>query len=523
VPVPTPIRRAARLFLRRRALLLGPLILLALWLPGADQGWLRTDSHYYAAIGLKAWREHSLWTLHAGDVPYLNKPPFAFWIHGLFVWLLGPTIWAARLPSLLAAAGACAAASHAVRSLSGRRAAMLAGFVLATTVEFFRYTRAISLDMWLVFFLALTVAIAAHAVRRNTPRTLLWAALPIGLALLTKPFIALFAPVLLALWLATLGRWRAIPWLALAALGGSLLAAPWHLSMASIYPGRFWGTYFFEQSLDRAAESARPWHYYLAIMAETYGPWLALLPIAIFTLTRRLFISSSSPLRHSATPPLPHPSPSHRLTASPSHSSPPHPPTPSPSPPSSLRLSVSSSLLTLTWCLGWFLAISFFGGKAGRYALPLYLLLGTPIALWLASMKGSRRTRRHGRLFFAWAGPLAITGSLAATIAIAAFNLRVHQPRDPAWDQLAQMRIESRNDPAAPALYTTPKANFHAANIYLLAKEWPRFLTDSSQPAIGDLIILDKAEAGHPVPAHPDLRTQQILEGESFVLVERLP
>jgi 4-amino-4-deoxy-L-arabinose transferase-like glycosyltransferase len=489
-----------RWYLRRRHVLLGPIGLVALWLPGIWQGWLRTDSHYYAAIGLQAWRTGELWALHAGDAAYLNKPPVAFWVHGFFLWILGPSVWAARLPSLLAAIGACLAITYAVRVLSTRKLAMITGLILASTIEFFRYTRAISLDSWLVLALAACLACAAAAVGRAAredshadqrranggrsddrvrarPRrgALILLGLPLAIGLLTKPFVALLAPLLIAAWLLMIGRASLLPRLAAGTLIGIALALPWHLSMESIYPGIFWNTYLFEQSLERAVESTRPWWYYLRIMTQTYWPWLALLGAAVVTtIIGRAWIR-----------------PRFR----------------------------SVVLLAALWALAWLLVLSFFGGKAGRYAMPMYLTLGVPAAAWMLTLRSGRR---RGRVFFAWIGPVGIALCTLACALILSVNLRVHGPRFEPWDDL----VARLNAQHTQKLFTSPRANFLSANVYLLNGDWPTIAAlptdtrDAKPPGTagvtlrpGDWVLLEHAE--------PDWQQwgDQVMDNNAFRIV----
>ena len=140
--------------LAARVWLLPCVLLLSVTLPKLNQGDFRGDAGWYSAIGLQAWRTGSLWTLYGEPgQPYFNKPPLAFWIHGLALHTLGPELWVARLPSILAATVCVLFTVAIVRHLAGRRAALLSGCVLALSLEFFRRTREISLDMWQAVFL----------------------------------------------------------------------------------------------------------------------------------------------------------------------------------------------------------------------------------------------------------------------------------------------------------------------------------------------------------------------------------
>src|SRR5687767_7527832 len=103
-------------WLRARIYILPALALLAVTLPHLEQGDFRTDTGWYSAIGLQAWRTGELWTLYGEPgQPYFNKPPLAFWVHGLALRLLGPSVLAARLPTVLAGLGCVLATVGIVR------------------------------------------------------------------------------------------------------------------------------------------------------------------------------------------------------------------------------------------------------------------------------------------------------------------------------------------------------------------------------------------------------------------------
>src|SRR2546428_10069374 len=172
--------------------LLPILILFAVTLPHLEEGEFRRDTVVYAAVGRYMWDGGSLVAPHIGpEKPYLHKPPLALWIHGLLLKLFGANLIAARLPSILAAAGAIVFSMLAVRNLGTPREAVTSGIVLALTYEFFRRTREISLDLWQLVFIMAAVWLIAIAIRRDRPWPIVLCGVPLGLALLCKPLVAL--------------------------------------------------------------------------------------------------------------------------------------------------------------------------------------------------------------------------------------------------------------------------------------------------------------------------------------------
>jgi 4-amino-4-deoxy-L-arabinose transferase-like glycosyltransferase len=471
--------RARSLWWRHRHALLPLAILLALWIPGANQGWYRTDTHYYAAIARQAWdaalHERAavpLLDLKAGAEPYFNKPPLAFIIHGGFIEALGLSLWAVRLPSLLAAMGCAWATTLALRRVAGWRLALAGGLVLATTLEFFRYTRAISLDLWLALWLALALLMVAAGLRRRgrpSATLLVLSGVPVALALLTKPLMGLAFPAVIGLWLGLTGRGR-LAWTMLAAAAlAAALAAPWHLWMAARHP-EFALVYFKQQGLDRAlgghgatlapgaasAPAPEPWWYYLRIIGQSYWPWLATLALGLFTLAT------------GRERPRPH-----------------------------VRRTLGLAAL---WCGAWLLALSLAGGKSDRYLVLVWPFMAA-LAAWPLARPAAGLGKRVGRVFMDLAAPAA----LAASVVLAVVGVRVHAPRDPAWDELTH-RLD-----AAPGatLVTTPRGHPIGAHLVMLGRPWPPML--HGPPAPGAWILSHPDE---PAPAN----AHELMRSEEFVL-----
>src|SRR5664280_3878878 len=129
------------------------LLLLCCTLPHLDQGDFRRDTGRYAAVGLYMWTDGHVGVPYLNpDTPYFNKPPLATIIHGLFLKIFHVHVAVARFPSVLAALGVVIMSVLTVSLIASRVEALVSGLVLATTYEFFRRTRAISLAFWQLFF-----------------------------------------------------------------------------------------------------------------------------------------------------------------------------------------------------------------------------------------------------------------------------------------------------------------------------------------------------------------------------------
>ena len=312
------------------------LLLIVATVPHLEQGDFRRDTVRYAAIGEYMYDGGSWLVPHLNpERPFFNKPPMALWIHGLFLRIFGMQLPVARLPSILAALGILVFSMLAIRQLGTRQEAFVSGIVLASTYEFFRRSREISLDLWQLFFIMIAVWLIARAIRREARMDVVLCGLPLGLALLCKPLVGLLCLPIFALWLVLSKRGKLAGWLAFGALPLSLVvAAPWHLYMYATFGQRFIGQYFVSEVIDRAQRSDQhsPIYYYLAENVWTYWPWMIGLALAVY------FFRKENAARSQFV------------------------------------------VLAAVWVMFWFIALSLFPDRKPNYALPLY-----PMLSWLAA------------------------------------------------------------------------------------------------------------------------------------------
>lgn len=443
-PDRTRIRwRAARRWLRARLSLLPLVALLAVTLPHlADGDWMRSDSGWYAAIGVQAWRTGELLTLGAEPgVPYFNKPPLVFWIIGLPMHLLGPNAWTARLGTI-AAAGICVLLTVSIaRTGLSRRGALWAGLSLSLTYEFFRRTREISLDMWQAAFLLIALRVLLGAItadhRRRAVAAMAITGVPIGLALLCKPLVGLAALPMFAIMLLLCRKCRLIPWLLLTLASALLVAAPWHLAMQAIHGEAFVGQYFGTEIADRASGGSvvneggvGRWWFYIEKVLAGYWPWLIPIACCIGATIRRRRIGGDA------------------------------------------RLLICAAI----WTVAWLVLLSIFPDRRDRYALVLYPTLAIPVGAWLACrsrpairslLKG---VERHG----IWAMPMA-----ACILAI--LPIRVQSPPDPQWTELFAY-LESEGN---PDVWQGAMIGHRGSRIYLETGKWPA----TTRNREGDIIV----------------------------------
>ncbi|MCC6969420.1 MAG: glycosyltransferase family 39 protein [Phycisphaerales bacterium] len=455
------------------------IVLLAVTLPKLNQGDWRGDTGWYAALGLDAARS-GRWSLSAGEgEPYFNKPPLVFWIVGRVLAWSGVDLLAARLASVFAAAIGVIATAGIARELGTRRLAAIAGVILALTYEYFRRTREISLDMWHGAFLLLAAWAMVrgaglgrgHEVRirvGSEPRAggssgcnasvapaLAWFALagvPVGMALMTKPLIAMAIAPIMAIWLWRVRGPKHAALVLVALLVGVAIALPWHLWMARTYADAFLDQYFGREIAARASgrlvggqKATQPAWYYLAQIVTGYWPWLVALGAAYFARAWR-------------TP---------------------------------------AGLLALVWAGAWLVLLTAFPDRRDRYAIPIYPGLAIASAIGVLHLcRGVWRPRVNQALRLA----APVSAVIAGVVAIV--PIRVQSKPDEQWTKLDEF---IGADASHRVLYEGASDGAPAARVFLITGMWPIPTRDAADrpltsPGRGSLIFYHSRGGRAPGP-----------------------
>ena len=427
------------------------LLLLAVTLPHLEQGDFRAETSHYGAIGVQAWRIPALfWTLHEHPaVPYFNKPPLVFWIHGLFLHCFGISLTAARLPSILAAAGCILFTVGIACRWFGRATALTAGIILALSYEYFRRTREISLDLWQLFFMLAATWLWLKAPRSRSSGFIVAAGLSLGLALLCKPLMALLIPCIFLIWSFSNPSCRtATPkTMILFFAAALLLALPWHLAMVHLYGDAFTRQYFGREVVARlqGLRNREPVWYYAVEMGRTYWPWM------IFLLLGLMRWRKGPVSRH------------HR---------------------NALRA-------TLAWVLVWTAAITLFPDKRPRYELPLYPMLAILSAYGVVTLPWSGLRRWYRNRLPVTALLILVTGLVAALL-----PLRIQAPPDPDLSALVGWVGDHNPD----TLYSVAMNSSDESMIYLKTGHWPNPPRVRPHPVTGSLLVYTDGMEPTPEP-----------------------
>ena len=216
---------------------------LLLFVPKLGMPLLDPDEGLYADIAQEMLTSGDWVIPHINGLPYLEKPPLYFWLTALTYHLLGPSEWATRVWSAIAALGTVLLTWRIGHRLYGSTAGLLAGVVLATVVGNALYVRRASTDQLFIFCLTLALyGFLRDAERPDRGRTrFLLFYVGAALAVLAKGFIGVVFPVLIVG--IALVVVRRLGWCELNFLRGAVLfaaiAVPWHVLVAWRSPGLF--------------------------------------------------------------------------------------------------------------------------------------------------------------------------------------------------------------------------------------------------------------------------------------------
>jgi len=234
---------------------------------------------------------------------YFEKPVAGYWINNLGQWLFGASNFAVRFGSLLCTALAALLVFWlALRLWRDRPKALLASAIYLSCFIVHGIGTYAALDAMLALWLAaamLCFHVAEHAATRGGKITA-WALLgaACGMGLLTKGFLALALPVIAILPYAFWKHAQASGWLrgglgALKELAGygliavaaaAAISAPWALAVHGREPD-YWHYFFWVEHIQRLAgteaQHARPFWFFLPVLALGALPWLGLVPSAL--------------------------------------------------------------------------------------------------------------------------------------------------------------------------------------------------------------------------------------------------
>ncbi|WP_412462156.1 lipid IV(A) 4-amino-4-deoxy-L-arabinosyltransferase [Pseudomonas sp. SC11] len=260
-------------------------------LPLSNHGLWIPDETRYAQIGQEILLSGDWVSPHFMGLRYFEKPIAGYWMIAAGQAVFGENLVGVRIASLLATALSTLLIFQLAQHIwHNRRTSWLAAAFYASFGLIAGQAGYSNLDPQFTWWVNFSLAALWGALNASTTRRRLglWAVLGLacGMGFLTKGFLALLLPVLIAVPYAVCRKCfkLLLKFGPLAVLVALLVCAPWALSVHA-READYWSFFFWHEHIRRfAAEDAqhlRPWWFYLPLMLAATLPWAGLLPISL--------------------------------------------------------------------------------------------------------------------------------------------------------------------------------------------------------------------------------------------------
>lgn len=271
-----------------------PLLVLAFigfyLLPLGTHGLWIPDETRYAQIGQQILIDGNWVTPHFMDLRYFEKPIAGYWMIAIGQAIFGENLFGVRIASAIAT-GLSVLLTYVVarRLWSDPRKSFACALVYMTFGLIAGQAGYSNLDPQFTLWVNMSLVALWFAVDSTTPRQRLlsWAALGFacGMGFMTKGFLALLLPVLIALpYMIWQKRFvELVKYGLVAMLVAAIVSLPWVLAVHAQEPD-YWRFFFWHEHIRRFAgedaQHGRPWWFYLPLMVVSSLPWAALMPVA---------------------------------------------------------------------------------------------------------------------------------------------------------------------------------------------------------------------------------------------------
>ncbi len=249
-------------------------------------GMLGPDEPRYAEVAREMFQSGDYVTPHLNGQPWFEKPVLMYWGAALGYKLFGVNELGARFPSALAATICVFLIYWCGRRLWDRTVGLFAALIMASSVGFFAFARAASMDMPLTACLTAALVFFLAGVNDGTDSRRWWFYLfyaSLGAGCLAKGPIAFFLPAV-ALFCFVMIRGARDEWRTWHPEGGFIalgIALPWYLACTWANGFRFIQVFIISNNLERFATTVfghqRPFYFYVPVLLLLTFPWTFLL------------------------------------------------------------------------------------------------------------------------------------------------------------------------------------------------------------------------------------------------------
>jgi 4-amino-4-deoxy-L-arabinose transferase-like glycosyltransferase len=237
--------------------------------------------------------------IRSNAYPALEHPPMFEWMQASLFSVFGFSDALARLPAALCGFGTILLVYWLARKLTGDPVlAVLAMFVMATSIYFLKYSARAMTDVPFTFFFL--CAVCAWSLSEDNPRWYLATGIFTALALMTRSLMGLALPAVFGIHAVASGRRPPLRYAVPALVMAFLPLASWYVHLVSLYRGYFFtihSTWLENEVYGSLSPSWRRFtglFEYAWMLSKSYWPWLpfmiAGLVAVIRSRDRRLFL-----------------------------------------------------------------------------------------------------------------------------------------------------------------------------------------------------------------------------------------
>ncbi|MBV4473553.1 lipid IV(A) 4-amino-4-deoxy-L-arabinosyltransferase [Pseudomonas botevensis] len=265
-----------------------PLMTHGLWIP---------DETRYGQISQEMLLSGNWVAPHFMGIRYFEKPIAGYWMIAIGQAIFGENLFGVRIASALSTGASIWLTYLIARRLwNNPRISTAAALLYMSFGLIAGQAGYANLDPQFTLWVNLSLVAVWFAIDSHTPRARLsgWALLgaACGMGLMTKGFLALLLPVLIALpymiWQRRFGE--LLRYGPVAVLVAAAVSLPWVLAVHYREPD-FWRFFFWHEHIRRFAagddaQHARPWWFYLPLLLASTLPWAVLLPSTLIRTWR---------------------------------------------------------------------------------------------------------------------------------------------------------------------------------------------------------------------------------------------
>jgi len=253
-------------------------------------GFLGPDEPRYSSIAREMFRSGDYITPRLNGSAWFEKPVLMYWGAALGYAIFGVGEFGARFPSALAATLSVFFVYFCGSKLWGQTTGMLAALVMSSSIGFFAFARAASMDMPLTACLTMALCSFLLAINTKGSESRRWfyafyaflglGALAKGPVAFVLPGASLFGFLLFRLRLNEWKTWH--PKGVLITIG---IAAPWYIACTWLNGVGFLREFFLNHNFNRFTTNLyghpHPFYFYLPVLVMLTFPWTFLLISAL--------------------------------------------------------------------------------------------------------------------------------------------------------------------------------------------------------------------------------------------------